>query len=169
LAWPDACGGPSDAHRAHDVLDVVVTARRLAMVACLPTLTLAATSAAGGRCEATLPLRNFMRTGPRPSDGAVWRWWFGSGAAAADDGGGAWWPVATAELPCSTMESRGRQKASQNRRTPSCGGAHQREGRWQRLGQKPAKGRRDPALSVTKRKWWVPRGVSRVLWSGGSS
>jgi hypothetical protein len=50
-----------------------------------------------------------MRAGPRPSDGAVWRWWFGSGAAAADDGGGAWWPVATAELPCSTMESRGRQ------------------------------------------------------------
>jgi hypothetical protein len=158
LAWPDACGGPSDAHRAHDVLDVVVTAHRLAMVACLPTLTLA-----------TLPLRNFMRAGPRPSDGAVWRWRFGSGAAAADDGGGAWWPVATTELPCSTMESRGRQKASQNRRTPSCGGAHQREGRWRRLGQKPAKGRRDPVLSVAKRKWWVPRGVSRVLCSGGSS
>jgi hypothetical protein len=34
-----------------------------------------------------------MRAGPRPSDGTVWRWRFGSGAAAANGGevrGGRW-------------------------------------------------------------------------------
>jgi hypothetical protein len=59
-------------------------------------------------CEAALPPGNFVRVGPRPSDGATWKQRFGLGAAATDSGGGAWWLVATAELPCSTVESRGR-------------------------------------------------------------
>jgi hypothetical protein len=81
-----------------------------------------------------------MRVGPHPSDCAVWRRRFRSVATAADGGGGAWWSVAAAELPCSTVESRGRRKAFQNGRTLSCGGAHRREGRRQCLGQKSAKG-----------------------------
>jgi hypothetical protein len=81
------------------------------------------------RCEVALSLGNFARAGPCSSDAVAWRRRFGLGAAATDGGGGAWWQVVTAELPCSTVESRGRRKASRNGRTLSCGGAHWREGR----------------------------------------
>jgi hypothetical protein len=49
-----------------------------------------------------------VRVGPHSSDDAAWRQRFRSGAASADGGGGVCWPVAMAELPCSTVESMGR-------------------------------------------------------------
>jgi hypothetical protein len=121
------------------------------------------------RYEAALPSGNFVRAGPHLSDVKAWRRQSGSGVAMTDDGGGMWWPVVTTELPCSTMELRGRRKASQNGRTPSCDTAHWREGRRRHLGQKPARGWQDPALWVAKQRRRVPRGVVGVLRSGGSS